>query len=186
MQPGDGETTEAEQTEDAEMMRRLQEEIRNLPVSEHLLFMMHSLSTLAVGRMGVTAETVAVKDLEQARMAIDAFKALMEIVERTRPAQEMTIHRGLLSQLQLAYVGSLEGGAPPEEAAPPEGAAPDATEVSPEDGAGAPEESAPPGAVEAPPEDSASDAAETPEEAAAPETPEAPEVPAASDVPEAF
>lgn len=167
-QPGDGETTEAERAEDAETMRRLQEEIRNLPVSEHLLFMMHSLSTLAIGRMGVTAEPVAVKDLEQARMAIDAFKALMEIVERKQSAQEMMVHRGLLSQLQLAYVSSLESGASPEGAESPEGAAPsegaasDAAEVSSEDGVGAPEEAASPDAEEAPPEGPASGATEAP------------------------
>lgn len=161
-QPGDGETTEAERAEDAETMRRLQEEIRNLPVSEHLLFMMHSLSTLAIGRMGVTAEAVAVKDLEQARMAIDAFKALMEIVERKQSAQEMMVHRGLLSQLQLAYVSSLESGAPPEGAVSPECAASDAAEVSSEDGVGAPEEAASPDAEEAPPEGPASGATEAP------------------------
>ena len=161
-QPGDGETTEAERAEDAETMRRLQEEIRNLPVSEHLLFMMHSLSTLAIGRMGVTAEAVAVKDLEQARMAIDAFKALMEIVERKQSAQEMMVHRGLLSQLQLAYVSSLESGAPPEGAVSPEGAASDAAEVSSEDGVGAPEEAASPDAEEAPPEGPASGTTEAP------------------------
>jgi hypothetical protein len=92
---------------DAEMMERMQEEIRNLPVSDHLLYMMHSLSALAVARLGVTAETVAHRDLEQARSAIDGFKALMEVVERARPAGETVIHRGTLSQLQLAYVEAL-------------------------------------------------------------------------------
>jgi len=92
------------------MVARLQEEIRNLPVGEHLLYMMQSLSTLAVGRMGVTPETAALRDLDQARMAIDAFRALMEIVAPTRPAKEMVAHRGVLSQLQLAYVAALDRG----------------------------------------------------------------------------
>lgn len=105
------------QAEEAEMMARLQEEIRNLPVSDHLLYMMHSLSALAVGRMGVTAETAVTRDLDQARLAIDAFKALMEVVEKTRPAEEMAVHRGMLAQLQLAYVAALEPCAAEEAAA---------------------------------------------------------------------
>ncbi|MCE5253950.1 MAG: DUF1844 domain-containing protein [Actinomycetia bacterium] len=106
----DAEMREAEMHEEAEMVARLQEEIRNLPVGEHLLYMMQSLSTLAVGRMGVTPETAALRDLDQARMAIDAFRALMEIVAPTRPAKEMVAHRGVLSQLQLAYVAALDRG----------------------------------------------------------------------------
>jgi hypothetical protein len=109
-----GEETREEQAaqmaEEAEMMARLQQEIRNLPVSDHLLYMMHSLSALAVDRMGVTPETAAQRDLAQARMAIDAFKALMEIVEQARPAKEMTAHRGVLADLQLTYVAALNRG----------------------------------------------------------------------------
>jgi hypothetical protein len=81
-----GEEAARLQAEEAEMMERLQEEIQNLPVSEHLLYMMHSLTALAVGRMGATAETAARRDLDQARLAIDGFKAMMEVVEPTRPA----------------------------------------------------------------------------------------------------
>jgi hypothetical protein len=95
--------------EEAESMRRLQEELENLTVSDHLLYMMQSLSALAVARMGLTADTVGRRDLEQARLAIDAFKALVEVVDRTRPAQEMVVHRGMLSQLQLAFVGASSG-----------------------------------------------------------------------------
>jgi hypothetical protein len=96
------------QADDAEMMGRLQEEIRNLPVHDHLVYMMHSLSALAVGRMGFEADSAARRDLDQARLAIDAFKALVEVLDRVRPAGEMAGHRGVLSQLQLAYVGALD------------------------------------------------------------------------------
>ncbi len=109
----EGQTSDS-QAEEAEMMQRLQEEIRNLPVGDHLIYMMHSLSALAIGRMGLTPDTAARRELDQARLAVDAFKALLEIVERVRPAQEMAAHRQTLSQLQLAYVGVLDGG-PSEE-----------------------------------------------------------------------
>ncbi len=97
-----------EQVDEAEMTRRLQEEIRNLPVGDHLVFMMHSLSTLAVSRMGLAEATAAQRDLDQARLAIDAFKALMDVAQRVWSAEETAAHRGMLSQLQLAYVGVLD------------------------------------------------------------------------------
>jgi hypothetical protein len=100
--------------EETEMMERLQEEIRNMPVSDHLVYMLHSLSALAIGRMGLTPEAAARRDLDQARLAIDAFKVLMGVVERVRPAAEMGVHRGMLSQLQLAYVGAGDLAAPAE------------------------------------------------------------------------
>jgi len=110
-----------EQVEDAEMMERLQEEIRNLPVSDHLVFMMQSLSGLAVARMGLAADTAGRRDMEQARLAVDAFKALLELLEKARPAGEMAAHRGMLSQLQLAYVAALDAGGKDRDAAADDG-----------------------------------------------------------------
>lgn len=104
----DDEASADVKAEEAEMMERLQEEIRNLPVGEHLTYMMHSLSSLAAGRMGLAPGSEAQRDLGQARLAIDAFKALMEIIERVQSEDEMVAHRGILSQLQLAYVAASE------------------------------------------------------------------------------
>jgi hypothetical protein len=97
--------------EEAEMMQRLQEEIQNLTVSDHLFYMVESLSALAISRMGLTAETAERRDLDQARLAIDAFKALLEVMERTRPSEAIAVQRSSLSQLQLAYVAALDAGA---------------------------------------------------------------------------
>jgi hypothetical protein len=90
-----------------EAIRRLQTEIERLTVADHLILMMQSLSALAVNRLGLTEETAGRKDPEQARLAIDAFKALLEVVERTRPAEEMKAHRAVLAQLQMTYVAAL-------------------------------------------------------------------------------
>ena len=97
--------------EEAEMMQRLQEEIQNLTVSDHLFYMVESLSALAISRMGLTAETAERRDLDQARLAIDAFKALLEVMERARPSEAIAVQRSALSQLQLAYVAALDAGA---------------------------------------------------------------------------
>jgi hypothetical protein len=94
------------QAEDADM-ERLQEEIRNLPVADHVMYMMQSLSALAVGRMGLGGESEPRKDLDEARLAIDAFKALLEVVEKAKPSDAKPL-RGMLAQLQLAYVAALD------------------------------------------------------------------------------
>lgn len=134
--------TGEQRADEAELMARLQEEIRNLPVGEHLVYMMQSLSGLAVARMGLTADSESRRDMEQARLAIDAFKALLDLLERARPGAEMAAHRGMLSQLQLAYVGALDAGAAagtePQEAPEDAGAQP---QEAPED-AGAAETAA--------------------------------------------
>jgi hypothetical protein len=142
-----GEEESKDQAADEELMRRLQEELQNMTVSDHLLYMMHSLSALALGRMGLTADIAGRRDLEQARLAIDAFKALAGLVERERPAEEMAVHRSMLSQLQLSYVGALDAGdskeapgdrpaesqpAPDDEPAPDNEPAPDG-EPTPDD-----------------------------------------------------
>jgi hypothetical protein len=51
------------EADDAEMIQQLREELKSLTVSDHLLFMMHSLSALAVDRMGLTEEAGGHRDL---------------------------------------------------------------------------------------------------------------------------
>jgi uncharacterized membrane protein YgcG len=119
--------------EDGEAMARIQEEINNLPVGEHLVFMLHSLSSLAVDRLGLAPDATARKDPAQARLSIEAFRALLTVLEPERPAAEISTYRSMLSQLQMAYVGALgTGTAPghpqaaeegPDGAAPAEGSA---------------------------------------------------------------
>jgi hypothetical protein len=116
--------------DDAEAMARLQEQINNLPVSEHVVYMLQSLSSLAIDRLGMVEQSAARRDPAQARLAIDAFRALLSVLERERPPEEIATYRGMLSQLQMAYVGALNAGAAPapEEAPQRQGAAaPDET-----------------------------------------------------------
>ena len=95
------------EADEQEAMQRLQEEIGRLSVADHVLLMMHSLSSLAIDRLGLTPDSAERKDLEQAQLAIDAFGALLGLLEGKRPAEEIRAHRSVLSQLQIAYVGAL-------------------------------------------------------------------------------
>jgi hypothetical protein len=92
------------QEEQAEELARLQEQIMKMSVSDHLLYMLESLAGLAMRKVGATTESLAERDLDQARLAIDAFKALLQVTEPTRSEQEVTTHRAMLSQLQYLYV----------------------------------------------------------------------------------
>ena len=94
--------------DEREAMRRFEEEIGRLTVADHVLLMMHSLSSQAVERLGLTSETAGRKDLDQARLAIDAFRALLGVLEGKRSAEEMSAHRAALAQLQMAYVSALD------------------------------------------------------------------------------
>jgi hypothetical protein len=94
--------------EEAEMLARFQEELRRMTVGEHLVTMMQSLATLAVRKMGMTPETTSERDMEQTKLAIEAFKVLLPVVESSRPAAEMQAHRSMLAELQMAYVSALQ------------------------------------------------------------------------------
>jgi hypothetical protein len=100
--------------DEREAMRRFEEEIGRLAVVDHVLLMMRSLSSLAVERLGIAPETAGRKDLDQARLAIDAFRALLGVLEGKRPAEEMGAHRAALAQLQMAYVSALGPALPVE------------------------------------------------------------------------
>jgi hypothetical protein len=52
------------------------------------------------------------RDLDQARDAIDAVRALLEIIERRIPARELAPLRDALSRLQMAYAQSAGPAAP--------------------------------------------------------------------------
>jgi hypothetical protein len=52
------------------------------------------------------------RDIEQARDAIDAVRALLEIIERRIPSRELGPLRDALSRLQMAYAQEVGPGAP--------------------------------------------------------------------------
>jgi hypothetical protein len=94
--------------EEAEFLQHLEEQIRRMKVTDHIAYMMDSLGALASRKLGLAEETYGERDLEQARLAIEAFRALLQVVEPVRPMQEVNAHRAVLSQLQVAYVKATE------------------------------------------------------------------------------
>ena len=107
---------EPRQPSEEELRARLEEELQRIQVSDVLLQTLVSLVNLGFQRLGLTAkdEQAAAKqrDLGQARLAIEAVRALLPVLE-AEAADEVRPVREALSQLQLAYVkaaGAAEGG----------------------------------------------------------------------------
>jgi hypothetical protein len=108
-----------------ELRARLEEELRRITVPDVLLQTIVSLVNLGGQRLGITPDTEDMRDLEQARLAIEGVRALLPILEEL-DADQMRPVRDALSQLQMAYAqlargeGGGPGGPPPGGEAPPE------------------------------------------------------------------
>jgi hypothetical protein len=91
-----------------------------------------SLVNLGGQRLGITPDTEEMRDLEQARLAIEGVRALLPILEEL-DAEQMRPVRDALSQLQMAYAQLARGegggpGGPPPGGEPPPGPAPEPQE----------------------------------------------------------
>jgi hypothetical protein len=108
-----------------EMRAALEEEMKRVHVQDVLLQSVVSLVNLGARRAGLAPGTEGEKDLEQTRLAIDAVRAVLPLLEERAPEQISAI-RDAVSQLQMAYVRA--GGTPPAESGeepPPEPPAPE-------------------------------------------------------------
>lgn len=98
----------------ADMVAALEDEMRAISVSDYLAYLMQSISVMGLRRLGLSAEAAGDRDLEQSRLAIEAFRALLGVIEGKRAPEEVALHRAMLSQLQLAYVAALDVRSEPE------------------------------------------------------------------------
>jgi hypothetical protein len=110
-----------------EQMRQLDAELERIHVDDVVLQTIVSLINLGArkGAVGAPPEAGLTPDNEQLRIAIDAARALLAIVE-PRHAEELAPFRDALSQLQMHYARAVgQGGeAPAGEEQPQEGAGP--------------------------------------------------------------
>ena len=108
-----------EHMSEEEMRARLEEELRRITVPDVLLQTIVSLVNLGGQRLGLTPDTEDMRDLEQARLAIEGVRALLPILEEL-DAEQMRPVRDALSQLQMAYaqLARGEGGESPAAGGP--------------------------------------------------------------------
>jgi hypothetical protein len=95
---------ELDQMSEAELREKLEDHFRHQSVPEFLVQFMVSLSTLAYVKMGLTEETQDVKDLAQAQLAIDSFKALLDAAQASLDPQDASALAGALASMQITFV----------------------------------------------------------------------------------
>jgi hypothetical protein len=79
------------------------EQIRRLKVSDVLLSTLTTVAQLAYAKL-----EPASRDLEQARLAIEAMRAVIPVLEGSVEDEVLQSFRSVVSNLQLAYVGATE------------------------------------------------------------------------------
>jgi hypothetical protein len=85
---------------DEELRERVEEELKRIKVADVLLQSCYTISSLGYGKMAAPPEE---RDLEQARLAIDALRALTPILEGAVPAEVSRDLGQVTANMQLAY-----------------------------------------------------------------------------------
>ena len=116
-----------------ELQRRLEEQLRQIRVQDLLLESVASILNLVGRRIGKEDE----RDLEQARIGIDAVRAVVDLLDEA-PREQV---REALSQVQMLYARETQGDAEPAAAALAGGPRPKPSAATA--GPGSPESGAP-------------------------------------------
>jgi hypothetical protein len=91
--------TEQEQPQsDEELLKQVEDELRKLKVSDLLVQMLYTVSSL--GYRKLSAED---RDLEQAKLAIDTLRAVLPVLEGSIAEDVVRDFRQVTANLQLAY-----------------------------------------------------------------------------------
>jgi len=127
--------SEQEPTEE-EMRAALEEELKRVRVEQVVTEATVSILNVAVLRAGLVPGSEGERDLGQTRMGIEAVRALLPLVEQALGSEQARPIRDALSQLQMAYVQAVGGGAEPSADAPAAPPAPEASREQPSEGPG--------------------------------------------------
>jgi hypothetical protein len=113
-----------QQLSEEELRARLEEEMKRITVRDVLLQTVVTLVNLGGQRLGLGEGGADMRDLEQARMAIEGVRAMLPLLEQENPEQVRPV-RDALSHLQMVYAREAGGGAEPPAAPEAPGAAPE-------------------------------------------------------------
>ncbi|MBW8741380.1 MAG: hypothetical protein ACJ747_00870 [Gaiellaceae bacterium] len=83
---------------DEELLEQVEEELKKLRVSDLLVQMLYTISSLGYRRL--SAED---RDVEQARLAIESLRAVLPVLEGSVPEDVIRDFRQVTANLQLAY-----------------------------------------------------------------------------------
>ena len=95
---------EQQQPSEEELLQQVEEELKKLKVSDLLVQMLYTVSSL--GYRKLSAED---RDLDQARLAIETLRAVLPVLEGTIGDDVMRDFRQVAANLQLAYAEAAKG-----------------------------------------------------------------------------
>ena len=97
---------EATPPTDEELMRQLEEELQKLKVSDLLVQTLYTVSSLGYRKLSADD-----RDLDQARLAIEALRALLPVLEDSAGEDVVRDFKQVTANLQLAYADAAQGDA---------------------------------------------------------------------------
>ena len=83
---------------DDQLMKQLEEELKKLKVSDLLVQTLYTVSSLGYRRISEEE-----RDLDQARLAIEALRALLQVLEGSAAEELIRDFKQVTANLQLAY-----------------------------------------------------------------------------------
>ena len=83
---------------DAELLRQLEEELKKLKVADLLVQTLYTVSSLGYRKLSADD-----RDLEQARLAVEALRALLPVLEGSVGEDVIRDFKQVTANLQLAY-----------------------------------------------------------------------------------
>ena len=86
-----------------ELIAELQAELGKLKVSDLLLQTVYTVSSLGYHRMSGEA-----RDLDQARLSIDALRALLPVLQGSVPDEALRDFNQVVANMQLAYAAAVK------------------------------------------------------------------------------
>jgi len=91
---------------DEQLVQQLEEELKKLKVSDLLVQTLYTVSSLGYRRL--SGED---RDLDQAKLAIEALRALVPVVEGSASEELVRDFKQVTANLQLAYAEAAKGEA---------------------------------------------------------------------------
>jgi hypothetical protein len=89
---------------DEELMKQVEDELKKLKVSDLLVQMLYTVSSLGYRKLSQED-----RDLDQAKLAIDTLRAVLPVLEGTIGEDILRDFRQVTANLQLAYADASKG-----------------------------------------------------------------------------